>query len=384
VLTILLIAAGALSVLIWIYLLFGRGKFWQVREFELLEPGGGNASERVAVILPARNEAEVIAQSLTSLLNQSYGAIHIFLVDDNSSDQTAQIAREMSQECGRPELVTIIPGRPLPTGWTGKLWAVHQGIQAANEFEPDFFLFTDADIVHPKGGIASLVTRAEAGAYDLVSVMVKLRCKTFAEKLLIPAFVFFFFKLYSPTWTADVDRVTAGAAGGCMLMRPQAVARIGGISAIRGEIIDDCALARRVKDAGGKLWLGITSSTYSLRTYSSFSGIGEVISRTAFSQLRHSWLLLGITVTGLAIAYLLPPALLFTGRVFPIVLGVVAWTAMTIAYLRVVRFYALRHFWALTLPLAALFFMGATMASAVKFWRHRGGEWKGRIQDLAS
>lgn len=211
--------------------------------------------------------------------------------------------------------------------------------------------------------------------------MVKLHCRSVAEKLLIPAFVFFFFMLYPPAWIPDSRRATAGAAGGCLLIRPEALARAGGIAAIRGEIIDDCALARAVKGSGGKIWLGITDNSVSIRPYDTFAEIGSMVSRTAFNQLHHSALLLLGAVVGLAVTYLLPPSLLFSRHAVPVVLGAAAWAGMTFAYLPMIRFYRLNPLWAFTLPLAALFYLGATIHSAIKFWLGHGGEWKGRAQD---
>src|SRR5260221_8786355 len=234
------IIAGLLSVLIWLYLLTARGGFWRVRT--MLPPAVAEGAQRatVAVVVPARNEADVIAQSVTSLLTQAYaGSIRVFLVDDSSTDGTARVAREAAARAGRAENLIVIEGRPLPSGWSGKLWAVQQGIERAGATAPRFLLFTDADIVHASGNVGSLVALAEAVRYDLTSLMVKLHCGTPAERLLVPAFVFFFFMLYPPAWVRNPRRRTAGAAGGCILIRPESLERAGGIAAIRGEINDD-------------------------------------------------------------------------------------------------------------------------------------------------
>jgi hopene-associated glycosyltransferase HpnB len=241
-------------------------------------------------------------------------------------------------------------------------------------------LFTDADVAHTPETLGRMLAIA-GGGRDLVSFMVKLQCRTLAEKLLIPAFVFFFFMLYPPAWVGDPRRGTAGAAGGCILIRPAALARAGGLERIRDQIIDDCALANAVKRSGGRLWLSLTESSASLRPYESLAEIGRMISRTAFNQLRHSaWLLLA-TLFGLAIAYLAPPVLLFAGRGAAAALAGAAWAAMTLSYLPMVRFYRLRPAWALNLPLAAAFYAGATIHSALLYWSGRGGRWKGRVQD---
>lgn len=374
--------SGVLSVLIWLYLLFGRGGFWRVRTH--LPRGLPNLekSRRIAVVVPARNEAEFIGHSISSLLNQTgSNTIHIFLVDDGSSDGTAEIARQTAAHAGRAEALTVIEGRPLEPGWTGKLWALQQGIERAREFKPDFFLLTDADILHAPDNVGTLAAIAENRPCDLASFMVRLHCSTMAEKFLIPAFVFFFFKLYPPAWISNQRNRTAGAAGGSILVRPEALDRAGGIQAIRNEIIDDCALAKAVKSTGGRLWLGMTDTTLSLRPYNSFAEVGKMISRTAFNQLQHSVGLLMLAVIGLVAMYVLPPVLLASRHWLPVALGGAAWLLMAFAYWPMVRCYRLNPLWALTLPLTATFYMGATLHSAIQYWSGRGGEWKGRSQD---
>ncbi|HEV2689613.1 MAG TPA: glycosyltransferase [Bryobacteraceae bacterium] len=364
--------AGGLSLCVWIYLLAARGGFWRMGMPAARAASG--LAKSVAVVIPARNEEAVVGQAVASLLNQNYGGrVHVYLADDHSSDDTVQAA-------GSHERLTIVEAGPLPKGWTGKLWAVSEGLKRAAEFPADYILLTDADIVHAPDNLAGLVARAEAGNLDLVSYMVKLHCRTLAERALIPAFVFFFFKLYPPSWIASSKHHTAGAAGGCMLIRLSAMARIGGIAAIRGELIDDCALARAVK-RGGNIWLGLTQQTRSIRDYSTFAEIRRMISRTAFTQLRHSGLLLAGTMIGLAVIYVGPPLLILSGDRVAAGLGFAAWVLMTIAYLPSVRFYGRSWAWALLLPLIALFYMFATVDSAVRYWMGRGGLWKDRVQD---
>lgn len=378
----LTILAGLLSLLIWVYLLTAWGGFWRVSRMYPPPVSPEKMSGPVVAVIPARNEAEVIAPVIASLLGQTrVASIHIFLVDDGSSDGTAAAAQEAAARAGKAEDLTVITGRPLPPGWTGKLWAVQQGIERAREMTPEFFLLADADVVHSPENVSTLAAVAEGGAYDLVSLMVRLRCTSTAEKFLVPAFVFFFFMLYPPPWVRDPKRRTAGAAGGCVLVRPGALERAGGIAAIRGEIIDDCALARAVKAGGGRLWLGLTESAVSVRPYPGFADIGRMISRTAFNQLRHSAVLLLLALAGLTVTYLLPPLLLFSGKVLPSLMGVAAWLLMALAYLPIVRFYGLGPQWALTLPAVAVFYMGATVHSAVRYWTGSGGQWKGRVQD---
>lgn len=376
------LAAAALPVLIWIYLLCARGRFWQITPNLAKEHLNTHASPRVAVVIPARNEADVIAQTVTSLLKQDFhGTCHVFVVDDSSTDDTAAQARADSRTVGREHAVTVLQAPPLPSGWTGKMWALSQGVNKALELTPDFLLFTDADIQHDTQSLRRLIAIAEQGPYDLVSFMVKLQCQTFAERALIPAFVFFFFLLYPPLWIRDKKRTAAGAAGGCILIKPSALAQAGGIEAIRSEIIDDCALARRVKAAGGHVWLGLARDTQSTRIYGSFSEIERMISRTAFRQLNHSMLLLTGTLAGLVITYVLPVGLCFSGRLAYSLLGITAWMLMTAAYLPMVRFYGRASIWAVTLPGIAVFYAFATLHSAIKYWTGKGGQWKGRAQD---
>lgn len=377
--------AGIVCLAIWVYLLMAHGGFWKVWRLLAPAPSLDAVDGTVAVVIPARDEQEVIASSIRSLLQQkSVGSIHIFVVDDHSSDETAQAARQAARGCGLPDSISVICGSDLPAGWTGKLWAVQQGIQEASKMNPGFLLLTDADIQHSPDNVATLVAIAEAGKYDLASFMVKLHCRSLAERLLIPPFVFLFFLLYPPNWIRDPRHRVAGAAGGCMLIRPSALERAGGITAIRNEIIDDCALARAVKLSVGRVWLGLTSDTRSDRSYGSFAEIECMISRTAFNQLNHSPALLAGAVVGLLITYLIPLALILTGDRGLVVVGAVSWLLMSVAYIPMVRFYGLSPAWSLTLPFSACFYMLATIHSALKFWTGRGGEWKGRVQDLAS
>jgi hopene-associated glycosyltransferase HpnB len=359
-----LIAAASLGA--WLYLFTARGNFWRISPPP--KPALSAATRSVCVIIPARNEESVVARAITSLRPWP-----VILVDDHSSDGTAAVAAEAG--------ASVIHAGPLPPGWSGKLWAISEGLRHAASLAPDYLLFTDADIVHAPGNIAELVARAESQKLDLVSLMVKLRCSSFAETLLIPAFVFFFFMLYPPAWVSQRDRRTAAAAGGCILIRPSALEAIGGLAAIRDAIIDDCALARAVKRTGGAIWLGVTNETISIRDYNTFAEIRAMISRTAFAQLRHSVLLLLGTILGMAIVYLAPPLLLFTRNPLAAIFGLAAWALMTIAYSPTLRFYGRSVAWAPLLPLVALFYMSATLDSALAYWTGRGGVWKNRVQD---
>jgi hopene-associated glycosyltransferase HpnB len=359
-----LIAAASLAA--WVYLFTARGNFWQIGVPP--KPAPSAAAKSVCVIIPARNEEFVVGQAIRSL-----HPLRVIVVDDHSSDRTAAVAAEAG--------ASVIQAGPLPPGWSGKLWAISEGLTHAASFAPDYWLFTDADIVHAPNNIAQLVARAETAKLDLVSLMVKLRCRSLAETLLIPAFVFFFFMLYPPAWVARRSRRTGAAAGGCILIRPSALERIGGIASIRGEIIDDCALARAVKRTGGGIWLGLTDETRSIRDYTTFAEIRAMISRTAFAQLHHSALLLGGTVLGMAVIYLAPPLLLVTGNPLTALFGLAAWILMMISYSPALRFYGRSIAWAPLLPLVALFYMSATVDSALSYWSGRGGIWKDRVQD---
>jgi hopene-associated glycosyltransferase HpnB len=379
---VIALLAASLPVLIWSYLLLARGGFWHIPSRPL--PAPGPAPERhVVVVIPARDEAESIGMTIDSLLRQRFpGSLGIILVDDGSSDGTAGIAAAAAAAAGRSADLTVLRGAPLPGGWTGKLWAMSQGTRVALARLPDYLLFTDADIEHDPDSIASLIRIADGEQRDMVSYMVRLATATFPERCLIPAFVFFFFKLYPPAWVASSRSRTAAAAGGCVLIRPAALERAGGLAAIRSQIIDDCALAGIVKASGGRIWLGLAPGARSLRSYGSFAEIGSMISRTAFNQLRHSYLLLAGTLLGLVLTYMLPPLLLLSGEPRLAALGALAWAMMSLSYLPMVRLYGLSAAWSVCLPAIALFYAGATVHSAIQYALGRGGRWKGRAQDV--
>lgn len=360
-------AAGA-ALAVWLYLFLGRGGFWRMRD-AALAPKPVSPAPAVVAVVPARNEVEVIGPAVRSLAEQKYpGPFRIVVVDDDSSDGTGATA-----QAAGGDRVSVLRAPPLEAGWTGKLWAVAHGVAAAGQ--PDYLLLTDADIVHAPENLAALVAQA-ANGYDLVSLMVTLRCQTTGERALIPAFVFFFLMLYPPAWIRSSRHRTAGAAGGCILIRRERLERIGGIARVRRELIDDCALARAVKQAGGRVWLGLSAETHSIREYRTFAEIGGMISRTAFTQLSYSWLALSGTVIGLALTYLIPPAAALAGHV----LGGAAWILMCLAYLPALRFYRRSPLWAPLLPLVAAFYLGATVYSGLAHARGRGGQWKGRAQ----
>ena len=380
-----LIILAALSLGIWVVLAFFRGAFWQVRRFD-----GDSARidvtarlPLVAVVVPARNEAETIARCLESLAAQDYaGEFPIVIVDDHSEDETG-VRAQTAARTARPVEVSIEQAAPLEPGWTGKLWALQQGIDQTAGFSADYFWFTDADIVHAPDTLRRLVARAEQDRLDLASLLVMLQVKTVPERLLIPAFLYFFLMLYPPKSIANAKSKIAGAAGGCILLRKAALERMGGISAIRSEVIDDCALARAVKRGGGTIWMGLTRKSVSLRSYETLGEVRDLIARTAFTQLGYSGLVLAGTVLGMLLTYLVP--LVLTFAVQPVVwrLSLTAWALMTLTYLPSVRFYGLSPLWAPLLPVAALFYSYATCLSAWRYWMKRGGQWKGRVQAVA-
>jgi hopene-associated glycosyltransferase HpnB len=365
---------------IWIYLFLARGNFWQLQEDDSA-PKPLDDWPRVFVIVPARNEAIIIARTVTSLAKQDYpGEFQIIVVDDHSDDGTAALAQKAAQESSAPQRVQIHSAGTLAPGWTGKLWALNEGVQAASQDNPGFLWFTDADIEHAPDTLRRLVFRAEKDSLDLVSLMVLLQAKTFPERLLIPPFLYFFLMLYPPHWIAEPKARTAGAAGGCILLRREALERIGGLVAIRAEVIDDCALARAVKKSGGKIWMGLTRTSVSLRSYGTFAEIRNMIARTAFTQLRYSLFFLIVALAGLMVTFLLPWFSFLSGEDPAWFLASTAICLMTVTFGVTVRFYSLPWPWALTLPLATTFYAYATLLSAVRYWLGRGGQWKGRAQ----
>jgi hopene-associated glycosyltransferase HpnB len=370
-----------LSLIIWLALVLAWGNFWRIWESAadhdtLTEP---QEWPRVVAIVPARNEADSIAQVVSALAQQDYaGNFSVVVVDDHSEDATAEVARKSVQDSGAACKVQILPAPDLAPGWTGKLWALNAGV--ASSSAPDFLWFTDADVVHAPDTLRRLVCRAQGDNLDLTSLMVLLESRTLAERLLIPAFLYFFLMLYPPNWIANSRAKTAGAAGGCVLLRREALERIGGLAAIRHEVIDDCALARAVKHSGGKIWMGLTRASRSLRSYDGFTEIRDMIARTAFTQLNYSALQLFGTLLGLTITFLLPVALTLAPSAsiwFPALL---AWCLMTASFLPTVTFYRLSPLWSLLLPIAAVFYTYATFLSAIRYWRGQGARWKGRSQ----
>ena len=378
------IAVTAAVVLgVWLYLVFGRGRFWWLREFDddIAPHDELRKWPSVVAIVPARNEVETIARCVESLVAQNYGGeFSLIIADDQSEDGTAAHATQAAASAGAVDRVLVHPAAALPAGWTGKLWALNEGVARAAETDAAFYWFTDADVVHAPDTLRRLVSRAEKSKLALTSLMVLLRAESPAERLLIPPFLYFFLKLYPPRWIADAKARTAGAAGGCVLLRREALERMGGLAAIRGEVIDDCALARAVKRSGGGIWMGVTRASVSLREYGSFGEIRDMIARTAFTQLRYSPVLLVGTLAGMLAMYLAPIALAFSGSTFATACGIAAWVLMTVSFIPTLWHFRQSRYWAFLLPLAALFYSYATWVSALRYWQGRGGQWKGRAQ----
>ncbi|MGD1805664.1 glycosyltransferase [Dapis sp. BLCC M126] len=381
-----------LNLIIWIYLLIFRGKFWLVDQ--RLLPASETKIKNieywpsVCVIIPARNEAKLLRVTLNSLLNQDYpGNLKIILVDDHSRDDTGLVARCTAQQSQNFTKLEVISAADLPSDWTGKLWAINQGINYAKQqiLYPDYFLLTDADIEHFPTNIRQLVVKAEHENLSLVSLMVKLQCETLAEELMIPAFVFFFQKLYPFRWVNNPQNSTAAAAGGCILIRHQVLDQVGGIEVIKNALIDDCALAKVVKEksTNKKIWLGLTSETKSRRSYPDLMSIWNMVARTAFTQLNYSPFLLVITVIGMKLVYFIPSLAIIFGVIYGwwkvLAIALLARLLMFLAYLPIIRFYQLSPMYAMSLPTVALIYTLITINSAWRHWQGQGGYWKGRV-----
>ena len=423
--TLLLASAlvSSASLLAWAWLVGARGVFWRTDQrlslrppekdrlpatevpgfdtsAEAQEPVPGECFDwpAVSVVVPARNEADVLPRTLPTLLRQDYpGAFHVFLVDDHSEDGTAEVARQTAATTGAAERLTVISAQPLAQGWTGKLWALQQGVHASEITGSEFLLLTDADIAHSPDSLRALALKARTGRLDLVSLMARLRVETLWERLLIPAFVYFFAKLYPSRWASDPRKSTA-AAGGCILVSRDALEHAGGLEPIAGALIDDCAPAGRIKrhggPAGGRIWLGLTQMVRSLRDYKSLAPIWNMVARTAFAQLNFSLLLLLGTVAGMLFVYLVPPlsalgglAALFLSQeavaMWLAATGLAAWTLMAVSYTPMLRWHNTSRLFAPLLPVTATLYTLMTVESALRWWRGKGGAWKGRTYDLA-
>lgn len=369
------------SLAAWCWLLLCQGFFWRT-DVRLPPRRDPQAWPSVCVVVPARDEAAVLSVSLPSLLAQDYpGRAEVFLVDDGSTDGTGKLARELSRRHGGLPLTVDSPGEP-PAGWTGKLWAVRHGIGLARAREPEYLLLTDADIAHAPDSLRELVAAARNGGFDVVSQMARLRVESLWERLVVPAFVYFFAQLYPFRRIGRKGSRTAAAAGGCVLLRADMAERARIPDAIRHAVIDDVALARAVKGVGGHVWLGLADRVDSVRPYPRLGDLWRMVSRSAYAQLRHNPLLLLGTVAGLALVYLVPPAAVVTGVVTgstaTAVVGAAAWTVMTGTYVPMLRYYRQPLWLAPLLPFTAFLYLLMTVDSAVQHYRGRGAAWKGR------
>ena len=381
VITVALLAALALAV--WIYLALGHARFWStaVRLPTSSNPDIASAWPEVTAIVPARDEADILPTTLPSLLGQDYpGRFRVVVVDDASSDGTGAVACRIGAQ--------VVRGDGPPPGWAGKVAAMAVGVRSAGT--PEYLLFTDADVRFPANALTSLVTAARAHALDLVSQMVRLRAISRWERLIVPAFVYFFAQLYPFSRVNQPGSSAAAAAGGCMLVRREALREAGGLSCIADALIDDVALGQLVKGRrpGSRVWLGLSSDSESVRPYPRLTDLWAMISRSAYTQLRYSPWLLGGTVLGLLLVYVVPPtatvAGLLAGDAILAALGAAAWTIMAATYVPMLRFYRLSPARAVLLPLIAVGYLAMTIDSARQHYRGQGGVWKGRTMTRTS
>ncbi len=376
-----LLVCSALALLAWLGVLLASHQPHRLRERLEADAKAAADLSGVTVLIPARDEADVIGRTIAALAQQGTN-LAVVVVDDQSADDTAAVALAAGGRAPGALSLRVVRGEPLPAGWAGKLWALEQGL---GQIDRPFVLLLDADIELQSRLVPTLLRRAEHSGASLVSIMAELRCTTFWEKLLSPAFVLFFKLLYPFAWSNDPQRKTAAAAGGCMLVRTAALRAVGGFAPIRGALIDDCTLAAVLKRAAPPIWLGVSRSVRSLRSYAHLGDFWAMVSRSAFTQLRYSVALL-LATTALLLVVLLAPvvsaiAAPFRGDGTTTMAGVAAWLAMGAVYSPVVRFYRLRPLWALTLPLAAVLFLAMTWSSAVAYWRGAHARWKNRSYD---
>ena len=377
----MLLALGIITILIWLALLAGWHGFWRTDQRLPLNPEPLDTWPSVIAIVPARDEAAAIPFSLTGLIEQRYGGDYeIVLADDSSSDDTVVMAGRLASDGERK--LTVVEAGPLPSGWAGKLWALNRGIEEARRRQPDYYWLTDADIAHKPQVLAGLVAHAEAERLALASLMVRLPARSLWEKLLVPAFIFYFALLYPFRAVNDPASPIAGAAGGSLLVRREALEAIGGIGVIKNAVIDDCALARAVKGSGRRIWIGLAERSRSLRRYRHLGDFWAMVTRSAYPQLEHSPLRLALALLGLGVAFLVPPLLLIAGGVAGLA-GLVAWGLMVWAYAPTVKYHGLSPLWAMTLPFAAALFAAMTIASALGHYRGEPAVWRGRAIGVA-
>ncbi|WP_430390009.1 glycosyltransferase [Dyella sp. 20L07] len=356
------------STLMWLGLWLAPWRPWSTREHLEAELSCSADLDGVTVLIPARNEADVIGATLGALLAQGTG-LRVIVIDDQSTDETATTASTFPA-------VEVLRGQPLPPGWAGKLWALEQGRQ---QVRTPLTLLLDADIVLRPGMLATLLCHKEQKQRQFVSLMADLRRACFWDYLLLPVFVYYFKLLYPFALSNSRSRLTAAGAGGCILVDTEVLQDIGAFGSLRDALIDDCALARQVKQSGGRTWIGLSRDVISMRPYGSLKSIHRMVARSAFTQLGYSTPLLFV-VTGLfLLAYGAPMILLGSLKLWPWAL--IALTAMLSSYLPLLRYYRMPFWWALLLPISAALFLGMTWSSAIRYWRGVRSEWKGRIYD---
>ncbi|GAB5374682.1 MAG: glycosyltransferase [Acuticoccus sp.] len=381
-------ALALLSLAIWLVLLLARGAFWRTAGDMLpaaTAPAGQDGADAgpILAIVPARDEADVLPRTLPLLLAQEVpGGFSVLLVDDHSTDGTAEVARRLAAEADLSARLDIVQSKPLPAGWTGKLWAMRCGLAAADAAgtAAPRILFTDADIAWQPGALAGLVAESERRGAVLASLMVRLRAASAAERWLIPPFVYFFRMLYPFRWVADPHRRTAAAAGGAMLIDRAALQRAGGLAAIRTALIDDVAMGTLMKREG-PVWLGLTKAVHSVRAYASVGDVRAMVVRSAYAELRYSpWRLL-VAIAGLALTFVVPPvAALWGDGAVARLAGLAAWAAMALSFAPMAALYGVGLWRGVLLPAVAALYGVFTVESAVRSWRGEGGRWKGRIQ----
>jgi hopene-associated glycosyltransferase HpnB len=367
----------------WLWLVFARGGFWRAgpREERAAVPVLARWPAVIAVI-PARNEAQTVGGTIRSLLDQNYpGDLRLIVVDDGSEDGTGSVAWACARRSAGGDRVQIVAAGAPPPGWTGKVWAQHCGVDLARRDQPDYLLLTDADIAYEPGTLSALVARAEEGGLVLTSVMAKLRCVSFAERCVVPAFVYFFQMLYPFAWVNRRDRLTAAAAGGCMLVRREALESVGGIGSVHSALIDDCALARRLKPVG-PIWLGLSERVRSVRPNDDFASLRRMVTRSAYAQLRYSPLLLVATVLAMTFVFIGPLLLALAAADDTSTVGAGAYAIMVASFQPTLRLYRQSPLWGVAMPVIAALYTVWTIDSAVQYALGRGGLWKGRVQAM--
>lgn len=378
----MLLILSALALFAWLYLALFRGRFWE--DATLPQTDEPDAWPDILAIVPARNEAETIAETVRGILEQGYkGTLKLVVIDDQSNDGTGQLAEDAAKAIKQQDRrLTVLSGKPLPDGWSGKVWAMQQGWEHAKtqSEQPGYIWFTDADIFHEHKTLRRLVAMATSENRGLVSTMVELRCKGFWEKALVPAFVYFFKLLYPFLWVSNDKKKTAGAAGGCMLVSHEALTKIDGPRAIQAELIDDCALGSAIKQSGFSIRLDLTRDSHSLRGYPKLADGWNTVARTAYTQLGYSPFKLIGSVLGLAWLFFMPVAAFLSADLITASLGGITWLIMSLTFLPMVKFYRVNPLWLFGLPLITIIYLGATIDSALRYHTGKGGQWKGRAQ----